>query len=318
MKILITGVNGFVGGHLAEHLGQNPAYQVHGIARGPHLALASLHTSVHYQALDLRDLAHLRTYLATLRPDVIVHLAAQASVAKSFHDAVNTMHDNVIPSVALMQYASELGFDPLIIVAGSNEIFGNVPREQMPIAETQPLVPVTPYGVSKAAVDMAAHQWFVSHKVRTIRLRLFSHIGPRQSESYAVSAFAAQIARIEAGLQEPVLKVGNLSARRDISDVRDIAAAYEALIHHGVPGAAYNVGSGVSHEIRALLDALIAASDTPIQVEIDPARLRPVDVPDVICDNSRLFADTGWHPHAPIETTLRDMLNYWRHTIKES
>lgn len=318
MKILITGVNGFVGGHLAEHLAENPAYQVHGIARAPQLSLSHLHDKVHYHALDLRDLPRVRQYLDEVRPDVILHLAAQASVAKSFHDAVNTTHDNLIPSVALMQYAVELGFDPLIIFAGSNEIFGTVPPAQMPINEAQPLVPLTPYGVSKAAVDMAAYQWFVSHKVRTIRLRLFSHIGPRQSDAYAVSAFASQIARIEAGLQAPILKVGNLSARRDISDVRDIAAAYEALIHHGVPGAAYNVGSGVSHEIRALLDALIAVSDTPITVEIDPARLRPVDVPDVVCDNRRICADTGWRPHIPIETTLKDMLGYWRQAIKES
>lgn len=318
MNILITGINGFVGGHLAEHLVRNPAYTVHGVARSPQVHLPSLRDSVQFTTLDLRDSGALRTYLDTVRPDVIIHLAAQASVAKSFGDAINTMHDNVIPSVALMQYANELGFDPLIIVAGSNEIFGTVPAKQMPIGEAQPLVPLTPYGVSKAAVDMAAYQWFVSHKVRTIRLRLFSHIGPRQSDAYAVSAFASQIARIEAGLQEPILKVGNLSARRDISDVRDIAAAYEALIHHGVPGAAYNVGAGVSHEIRSLLDKLVAQSTVPISVEVDPARLRPVDVPDVVCDNSRLFADTGWHPHTPIDTTLRDMLDYWRHAIKES
>jgi GDP-4-dehydro-6-deoxy-D-mannose reductase len=315
MKILITGVNGFVGGHLAEHLGENPAYQVHGIARAPQLSLARLHDKVHYHALDLRDLPRVRQYLDQVRPDVILHLAAQASVAKSFQDAINTTHDNLIPSVALLQYVVELGIDPLIIFAGSNEIFGTVPSAQMPIGESQPLAPLTPYGVSKAAVDMAAYQWFVSHKVRTIRLRLFSHIGPRQSESYAVSAFAAQIARIEAGLQTPVLKVGNLSARRDISDVRDIAAAYEALIHHGVPGAAYNVGSGVSHEIRTLLNMLVSQSTVPIQIEVDPARLRPVDVPDVVCDNSRICADTGWHPHIPIETTLKDMLDYWRQAI---
>lgn len=318
MKILITGINGFVGGHLAEHLCRNPKYTILGVARSPHIQLPTLRDQVQFTSLDLRDTHGLRTYLSDHRPDVIVHLAAQASVAKSFGDAINTMHDNVIPSVALMQFANELGFDPLIIVAGSNEIFGTVPSTQMPISEAQPLVPLTPYGVSKAAVDMAAHQWFVSHRIRTIRLRLFSHIGPRQSDAYAVSAFAAQIARIEAGLQEPILKVGNLSARRDISDVRDIATAYEALIHHGIPGAAYNVGAGVSYEIRALLDALVAQSTHPIQIEVDPARLRPVDVPNVICDNSRLFADTGWHTHIPIETTLRDMLNYWRHTIKES
>jgi GDP-4-dehydro-6-deoxy-D-mannose reductase len=228
------------------------------------------------------------------------------------------MHDNVLPSVALMQYAVELKLDPLIIIAGSNEIYGNVPADHMPINEDEPLRPVTPYGVSKAAADMAAYQWFVSHKVRTIRLRLFSHIGPRQSDAYALSAFAAQIARIEAGRQAPILKVGNLSARRDISDVRDVAAAYEALLTHGEAGAAYNVGAGQSHEIGQLLERLVAHSRVPITVEVDPARLRPVDVPDVVCDNRRLRHATGWQPHIPLDTTLSDMLDYWRQAIKES
>ncbi|MFZ9859349.1 MAG: GDP-mannose 4,6-dehydratase [Roseiflexaceae bacterium] len=318
MKILITGVNGFVGGHLAERLITNPSYQLYGIARSSSLALPSLADHVSLVTLDLRDTMALKGCIADIAPDVIIHLAAQASVAKSFNDPLGTMLDNVMPSVALMQYAVELKLDPLCIFAGSNEIFGMVAPDEMPINEQQPLRPVTPYGVSKASVDMAAYQWFVSHKVRTIRLRLFSHIGPRQSDAYAISAFAAQIAKIEAGLQEPVLKVGNLSARRDITDVRDIADAYEALIHHGVPGTAYNVGSGVSYEIRTLLDKLVAQSSVPIQVEVDPARLRPVDVPNVVCDNSQLFADTGYHPHIPIDTTLKDMLDYWRRTIKES
>jgi GDP-4-dehydro-6-deoxy-D-mannose reductase len=165
---------------------------------------------------------------------------------------------------------------------------------------------------------MAAYQWFVSHKVRTIRLRLFSHIGPRQSDAYALSAFAAQIARIEAGRQAPILKVGNLSARRDISDVRDVAAAYEALLTHGEAGAAYNIGAGQSHEIGQLLNRLVAHSRVPITVEVDPARLRPVDVPDVVCDNRRLRHATGWQPHIPLDTTLSDMLDYWRQAIKES
>lgn len=318
MKILITGINGFVGGHLAERLAANPRYQLYGIARSPALALPSLTSHVSLISLDLRDNDGIKQCLDTVKPDVIIHLAAQASVAKSFSDPLGTMHDNVMPSVALMQYAVELKLDPLYIFAGSNEIFGMVSPDEMPINEQQPLRPVTPYGVSKATVDMAAYQWYVSHKLRTIRLRLFSHIGPRQSDAYAISAFAAQIAKIEAGLQEPILKVGNLSARRDITDVRDIADAYEALIHHGVPGAAYNVGSGVSYEIRTLLDKLVAQSTVPIQVEVDQARLRPVDVPNVVCDNSQLFADTGYHSHIPIDTTLSDMLDYWRHTIKES
>lgn len=318
MKILITGVNGFVGGHLAERLSTNPHYQLYGIARTSTHALPLLQDRVTLVNLDLRDTNALKECLVDIAPDVIMHLAAQASVAKSFSDPLGTMHDNVMPSIALMQYAVELKLDPLCIFAGSNEIFGMVAPDQMPIAEQQPLRPVTPYGVSKAAVDMAAYQWFVSHKVRTIRLRLFSHIGPRQSDTYAISAFAAQIAKIEAGLQEPVLKVGNLSARRDITDVRDVAAAYEALINHGQPGQAYNVGAGQSHEIRQLLDQLVSYSTVPIQVEVDPSRLRPVDVPDVICDNRLLTAHTGWRPQIPVTQTMHDILAYWRHTIKES
>ncbi len=318
MKILITGINGFVGGHLAERLSRNNNNQLWGIARTGQLVLPSLVGRVTAVGLDLRDTTSLKTVMHDIAPDVIIHLAAQASVARSFGDAVGTMHDNVLPSVAIMQYAVELKHDPLIIVAGSNEIYGNVDISRMPIGEDEPLRPVTPYGVSKAAADMAAYQWFISHKLRTIRLRLFSHIGPRQSDSYALSAFAAQIARIEAGLQEPVLKVGNLSARRDISDVRDVAAAYEALLTRGEAGAAYNVGSGQSHEIGALLNQLVAMSHVPITVTVDPARLRPVDVPDVVCDNRRLCTATGWQPHISLDTTLRDMLDYWRNAIKET
>ncbi len=318
MNILITGINGFVAGHLAERLARNPAYTIWGIARSHALTLPALVGRVNLVSLDLRDDVRLRDVLADGKPDAILHLAAQASVAKSFGDALNTMHDNILPSVALMQYSAELKLDPLIVFAGSNEIFGTVPTDHMPISESEPLQPVTPYGVSKAAVDMAAYQFHVSHKLRTIRLRLFSHIGPRQSDAYAVSAFAAQIAKIEAGMQEPILKVGNLSARRDITDVRDVAAAYEALLTRGVAGAAYNVGSGRSYEIRALLDQLVALSSVPITVEVDPARLRPVDVPDVVCDNRALTTATGWQPTTPLSTTLRDMLDYWRHAIKES
>jgi GDP-4-dehydro-6-deoxy-D-mannose reductase len=318
MKILITGINGFVGGHLAERLATNPRYQLYGIARSATLSLQALTTHVSLISFDLRDTESLKRCLADIKPDVIIHLAAQASVAKSFSDPLGTMHDNVMPSVALMQYAVELKLDPLCIFAGSNEIFGMVAPNEMPIDEQQPLNPVTPYGVSKAAVDMAAYQWFVSHKVRTIRLRLFSHIGPRQSDAYAISAFAAQIAKIEAGLQEPILKVGNLSARRDITDVRDVATAYEALIDHGHAGQAYNVGAGQSHEIRNLLDQLVSYSTVPIHIEVDPARLRPVDVPDVVCDNRLLTQHTGWRPQIPVTQTMHDILAYWRHTIKES
>jgi GDP-4-dehydro-6-deoxy-D-mannose reductase len=182
----------------------------------------------------------------------------------------------------------------------------------LPVHEQVPLRPVNPYAVSKATQDLLAYQYYVSHQIQTIRLRPFNHIGPRQEELYVASAFAAQIARIEAGKQEPRLRVGNLAAERDFTDVRDIVRAYALAAQHGTPGRAYNIGAGRTVSIRWLLDTLIQASTQAIEVELDPARMRPADVPRVVCDNRLFQQDTNWAPQIPLEQTLRDILDYWR------
>ena len=222
MRALITGINGFVGGHLAEHLLSSGRWEIAGIARQPALALETLTGRVTYIAADLSDREQTLGALARIRPDVIFHLAGQSNVPHAFADPHTTVQTNIGAQLNLFLGVLQLRIDPLIIVASSNEIYGLVRPEDLPVNEQTPLRPVNPYAVSKAAQDLFAYQYHISHRLRTIRLRPFNHIGPRQTEAFVVPAFAAQIARIEAGLQPPVLRVGNLAAERDFSDVRDI------------------------------------------------------------------------------------------------
>jgi GDP-4-dehydro-6-deoxy-D-mannose reductase len=317
MRALITGINGFVGGHLAEHLLSSGLWEVAGIARQPALALETLTGRVTYVAADLSDREQTLRALASIRPDVIFHLAGQSNVPHAFADPHTTVQMNIGAQLNLFLSVLQLRIDPLIIVASSNEIYGLVRPEDLPVNEQTPLRPVNPYAVSKAAQDLFAYQYHISHRLRTIRLRPFNHIGPRQTEAFVVPAFAAQIARIEAGLQPPVLRVGNLAAERDFSDVRDIVRAYELAALHGEVGAAYNVGSGQAVGVQRILDILLTFSTHDIQIEPDPSRMRPSDVPRVVCDASRFHADTGWTPRIPLEQTLFDTLEYWRFRVQE-
>jgi GDP-4-dehydro-6-deoxy-D-mannose reductase len=317
MRALITGINGFVGGHLAEHLLSSGLWEVAGIARQPALALETLTGRVTYVAADLSDREQTLGALASIRPDVIFHLAGQSNVPHAFADPHTTVQMNIGAQLNLFLSVLQLRIDPLIIVASSNEIYGLVRPEDLPVNEQTPLRPVNPYAVSKAAQDLFAYQYHISHRMRTVRLRPFNHIGPRQTEAFVVPAFAAQIARIEAGLQPPVLRVGNLAAERDFSDVRDIVRAYELAALHGEVGAAYNVGSGQAVGVQRILDILLTFSTHDIQIEPDPSRMRPSDVPRVVCDASRFHADTGWTPRIPLEQTLFDTLEYWRFRVQE-
>ncbi|MBO9325962.1 MAG: GDP-mannose 4,6-dehydratase [Roseiflexus sp.] len=317
MRALITGINGFVGGHLAEHLLSSGRWEVTGIARQPALTLETLTGRVTYITADLSDREQTLGALASIRPDVIFHLAGQSNVPHAFADPHTTVQVNIGAQINLFLSVLQLRIDPLIIVASSNEIYGLVRPEDLPINEQTPLRPVNPYAVSKAAQDLFAYQYHISHRLRTIRLRPFNHIGPRQTEAFVVPAFAAQIARIEAGLQPPVLRVGNLAAERDFSDVRDIVRAYELAALHGEVGAAYNVGSGQAVGVQRILDILLTFSTHDIQIEPDPSRMRPSDVPRMVCDASRFRADTGWTPRIPLEQTLFDTLEYWRFRVQE-
>jgi GDP-4-dehydro-6-deoxy-D-mannose reductase len=318
MRLLITGINGFVGGHLAEHLLDCAAGDVWGLARQPSLALPELRGRVQFVAADLGDLDQAVAALASVRPDAIFHLAGQSNVPRSFAEPAQTLTTNVLAQLNLFQAALRLKQNPLFLVVCSNEIYGRVTPGDLPIDEDAPLRPVSPYAVSKAAQDLLAYQYYISHKLRTIRLRPFNHIGPRQAEQFVASAFAAQIARIEAGGQEPLLRVGDLAAERDFTDVRDMVRAYALAAQHGEPGQAYNIGSGRTVSIRWLLDTLLAFSTRDIAVEPDPARMRPADVPRVACDSRRFRERTGWAPQISLEQTLHDILEYWRDRVKRN
>ena len=317
MRALITGVNGFVGGHLAEHL-LRQGWQVSGVGLSAELRLPALRSRVHTQAIDLLDPVATRAALELAAPDAIFHLAAQSHVPTALADPAATITNNLIAQLQLLEAVRALELDPMIVVACSAEEYGAVRPEDLPVDEDTPLRPNNPYALSKVTQDMLALQYYLAYGTRTVRLRLFNHIGPRQDDSFVVPSFAHQIARIEAGLQEPIVRVGNLEARRDFTDVRDVVRAYELAALRGEPGEVYNVGSGQPVAIREMLDTLVSLSSASIRIEPDPERMRPVDVPIMACDASRFRARTAWTPHIPLEDSLADILADWRNRITHS
>lgn len=315
MRALITGMNGFVGGHLAERLLADETWDVWGTARQPPAAGSPLAGRVRHVVADFTRLEEVVATLEQARPDVVFHLAGQSYVPRSFEDPNGTLTTNILSAACLFQAVLRLRQDPLLVIVSSNEIYGMVRPEELPVGEDTPFRPVSPYAVSKAAQDLLAYQYHVSHGLRTVRLRPFNHIGPRQSDRFVASAFAAQIARVEAGQQPPVLRVGNLSAERDFTDVRDMVAAYELAARRCRPGEVYNVSAGRVVSIRWILETLLAFSERDIVVEPDPTRMRPADVPRIECDSSRFRTQTGWEPRITLEQTLHDILEHWRAQI---
>ena len=315
MRALITGINGFGAGHLAEHL-LRQGWQVSGVAYSAELRLASLRGQVLALAADLLDPAATRAALVAAKPKVIFHLAAQAHVPTAHADPVGTISNNLLAQLRLFEAIRALDLDPVIVVACTSDEYGAVRPEDLPVDEDTPLRPNNPYAMSKVAQDMLALQYYLGYGVRTVRLRLFNHIGPRQDDAYVVASFAHQIARIEARLQEPIIRVGNLEGRRDFTDVRDVVRAYELAAVKGEPGEVYNIGTGKPVQIREILDSMVALSRLPIGVETDPARVRPVDVPVIACDARRFSARTGWQPQIPLQQSLEDILADWRTRVR--
>ncbi len=317
MRALITGAGGFVGGHLTTFLCRETPFELHGtVLNGENRPeLAALGMALH--TIDLRDSDAVRRLLADVRPDRIYHLAGQAYVPRSFEAPWETLEINVRGPLNVLQALHDLNLtDTRILVVGSAEMYGLVRPEQLPLTEAASFAPPSPYSVSKIAQDMLALQFHLSYQMFTVRMRPFNHIGPGQNIRFAVSAFASQIAQIELGLTEPVVYVGDLSAERDFTDVRDIVRAYYLALERGEPGAAYNVCSGVAHKMSAVLDRLIALSAVPIKVAIDPARLRPVEIPCLVGDFSALRQQTGWQPQIAFDQTLQDVLTDWRQRLR--
>jgi GDP-4-dehydro-6-deoxy-D-mannose reductase len=316
MRALITGINGFVGGHLADHLLAQGRHEVWGLSRSPGKLQPFLAGRVAEVHADLSDAEATTEAIVAAQPAVIFHLAGQPFVPESFRDPAGTLSTNTLGALHIFLALIEYRIKARVVVVGTNEEYGTISEADLPIDELTPLRPANPYGVSKAAQSLLAQQYHLSHSLDVVRVRPFTHIGPRQNERFVTAAFARQVARIERGLQPPVVQVGNLSARRDFTDVRDMVCAYALLAEHGEPGAVYNAGSGEAVMVRELLDQLLAASAVPVEVRLNPELMRPIDIPVVVCDASRLRERTGWAPQIPLARTLHDILDYWRDEVR--
>ncbi len=314
-RVLITGITGFAGSHLADFLlSRHPEVEVWGTCRwrSRRENIEHLEGRIQLVECELGDPTSLARTLAQSRPDAIFHLAAQSFVPTSWVAPAETFEINSIGQIHLFEAIRAAGLDPVVQIACSSEEYGLVLPDETPIREDNPLRPLSPYAVSKVAQDFLGYQYFRSYGLRVIRTRGFNHEGPRRGEVFVMSNFAYQIAAIEAGVREPVIRVGNLDSVRDFTDVRDMVRAYWLAVQHGEPGEVYNIASGQGITIRAMLDQLLGLSKVEVRVEVDPERLRPSDVEVLLGDASRFRAATGWAPEIPLATTIADTLDYWR------
>lgn len=313
MRVLVTGITGFVGSHLAELLLAR-GHTVVGTARWRSDTdnITHIQDRLELVEFDLRDAAGVRDVLADTRPEWIFHLAAQSFVQASWRSPQETISTNMLGQVNIMEALRDLGLNPPMLIAGSSEEYGLVRPDEVPITEDNPLRPLSPYGVSKVGQDLLAFQYHQSYGMHLIRSRAFNHTGPRRGKVFAESNFAWQLVEMERGHQEPVLRVGNLEARRDYTDVRDMVRAYVLALEKGEPGEVYNICQGQAYSMQEIVDRLLGMTKLTVRLELDPSRLRPSDVPVLLGDAGKFRGQTGWAPEIPIEQTLRDLLEYWR------
>ncbi len=347
MRVLITGVTGMAGSHLAEYLLQMAGVEVYGsyrwrsrmdnlqelaqqgrlrfIAEGGNTSSCKRLTKMldeqaqsgklNLIEADLSDASSMKKLVGAVCPDRVFHLAAQSYVPASWNAPGETLSLNIVGQVNLLEAIREAEINPRVHIAGSSEEYGLVHADEVPIKETNPLRPLSPYAVSKVAQELLAWQYFRSYGLHAVVTRGFNHTGPRRGHVFVTSSFAKQIAEIEKGTSPPVLQVGDLSVRRDWSDVRDIVRAYWLALEKGVPGEVYNVGSEQARTVKEMLDILLANSDVTIDVKQDESRMRPSDVKILWADCTKFRKQTQWKPEIPFEQTLRDLLDYWRERV---
>lgn len=313
MKAFITGITGFAGSFLAENLLARGSYDV----SGTYLTDSSLDNVKHLEGkvklhkIDLQDANLVNKIIGQEKPDQIFHLAAITAPGDSFKNPDKYL-SNITVQLNLLEAVRGANINPRILIVSSGEIYGAINPEDLPIDEDTPFRPANPYAVTKIAQDFLGLQYFIAYKLQIIRVRPFNHIGPRQSTDFVVSSFAKKIADIEKGKTDPILTVGNLSAKRDFTDVHDTIEAYVRIIEKGTAGDVYNIGSGHSIQIKEIVEKLISLSKTKIDYKVDDALIRPTDTPDLICDNTKIKLLTGWEPKISIDQTLRETLEYWR------
>jgi GDP-4-dehydro-6-deoxy-D-mannose reductase len=318
--LLITGITGFVGSHMAEYaLAQGAAVFGSSRWRSKTDNIEHLRSRITLIECDLRDMSSVRALVEVSNPSHVIHLAAQSFVGASWQAPAETISTNIMSQVNLLEAIRGLRLSPSFLAVGSSEEYGLVHEDELPIRETNPLRPLSPYAVSKVAQDMMGYQYFKSYGLPILRTRAFNHTGPRRGDVFVESNFAKQVAEIETGLCEPAVYVGDLTPRRDYSDVRDIVRGYWLVLHHAEPGEVYNLCSGRSWSIQHVLDFLLAQSTVKgIAVTVDPVRLRPSDVMVLEGDASKIEKATGWRTEIPFEQTLGDLLRYWRERVRRA
>ncbi len=315
-RILITGVSGFTGSHLLDLLvSRKSTYEIYGIVRERSSLERIRHNldSVKLLNCDLVNLGTVLNVVKQVEPDYIYHLAGESSVKLSWGGSLSMVNNNIIATLNILEALRAANYrETKILLACSSEEYGLVSEKDIPIKEETALAPVSPYGVSKATIDMFGFQYYKSYGLNVIRIRAFNHTGPRRDEIYALSSFAKQIAEVEKGVKKPTIFVGNLNAIRDYSDVRDIVKGYELAMAHCEPGDVYNICSSKGYKIKDLLDMLIKLTKCDIEIVYDKERMRPIDLPIIVGDNAKFSKATSWSPQIGIEHTLQDLLNYWR------
>lgn len=313
MRALITGVGGFVGRHLLRHL-QSEGDDVYGLARASDVRGLDVRHIAH---IDLFDRAAVESAVRDARPEAVYHLAAQSSPAESLHDPWTTICNNLACQFNLLEGLVSAGLRPRVLVVGSSDEYGRVSPDEVPTDENVPLRPSTPYAVSKVGQDMMGFQYFAQHGLPVVRVRPFNHTGPGHDARFVIPSFARQLAEIEVGAREAVLHVGNLGVERDFTDVRDMVRAYRLALSIGTPGDVYNLGSGRATRIADTVSTLLGMCRVPTETRVDPALLRPLDVPRQEANIQKFTKLTGWQPSVPWHTTLRDTFEYWRAKVRE-
>jgi GDP-4-dehydro-6-deoxy-D-mannose reductase len=313
MRALITGVGGFVGRHLLQHL-LDQGDDVCGLGRTTDQL--GTHATRVYQA-DLTDRSTIAAVMRDLRPDAVYHLAAQSSPAESMANPWATIANNMLAQLNLLEAMLGASIAPRVLVVGSSDEYGRVEPADLPTDENTPLRPTTPYAVSKVGQDVMGYQYFARHGLPVVRVRPFNHTGPGHDARFVIPSFARQLAEIEIGLREPVLRVGNLEVERDFIDARDMVRAYRLALIAGVPGDVYNLGGGRAVRIGNMLDELVAMCPVHVDVRVDATLLRSADIPRQAADIRKFSTLTGWKPRIPWHTTLRDTFDYWRVRVRE-
>lgn len=315
MRALIIGGSGFVGAYLIRHLkelGQEVA-----VTKMPGERLErSDSDGIQVLDLDILDEQAVWQALASVQPDTVYHLAAQSSVAVSWERPQLTADVNIRGCISVLEAVRAQKKQIRVLLIGSGEEYGKILPQELPVCEDHPVRPDSIYAVTKACQNMIGAVYARAYGMQVVMVRAFNHIGPGQSPVFVVSDFCRQTAQIEAGSKEAVIRAGNLEARRDFTDVRDVVRAYALLAERGKAGETYNVGSGHAIRIGDILKMIVQQSKLPVRVESDPKKFRPLDVPVVEADIGRLQKDTGWEPAISLQQTLRETLDAWRRAVR--